>query len=396
MICSLLFMSFLLAGAPDGDEGAVARLREYRSAAAVTRHDPDAHVRLALWCEAHGLTAERLKHLSLAVLYDPANVLARGLMGLVAYRGKWERPDEVSRRVEDDPETRARIKEYLKRRVQLGERADDHWKLALWCEQNGLEEQASAHLHQVLRFDPKRENAWKHLGYKRVGGRWTKPEVAAAAKAEAQQQQQANNHWRPILEKLRNGLRSKDASRRAEAEKALAQITDRRAVPMVWATFGRGEPALQQVAVQVLGQIDDPSASRALVMLAVFGGSANVRRKAVETLRHRDAREFAGLLIAMIQRDDQVRGQAGRGPGPAGRALDQGQQRNAESEAGLRRRAPPSVPCSPAIAWSLDSNGLPVINRPEIDLTKRVVQSLARCSTRPTRSTPASHAAADL
>ena len=40
--------------------------------------DAKAQVRLALWCEAHGLTAERLKHLSLAVLYDPANALARG------------------------------------------------------------------------------------------------------------------------------------------------------------------------------------------------------------------------------------------------------------------------------------------------------------------------------
>ena len=78
---------------------------------------------------------------------------------------------------------------------------------------------------------------------------------------------------------LGTSLQSKDASRRAEAEKALAQITDRRAVPMVWATFGRGNASLQQVAVQVLGQIDDPSASRSLVMLAVFGGSADVRQQ---------------------------------------------------------------------------------------------------------------------
>ncbi len=43
---------------------------------------------------------------------------------------------------------------------------------------------------------------------------------------------------------------------------------------MVWATFGRGDAALQKVAVQVLGQIDDASASRSLVLLAVFSGSA--------------------------------------------------------------------------------------------------------------------------
>ena len=47
-----------------------------------------------------------------------------------------------------------------------------------------LKEQANAHLHEVLRLDPKRESAWKHLGYKRVGGHWIKPEEAAAAKAE--------------------------------------------------------------------------------------------------------------------------------------------------------------------------------------------------------------------
>ena len=57
---------------------------------------------------------------------------------------------------------------------------------------------------------------------------------------------------------------------------------------MVWATFGRGEPSMQNVAVQVLGQIDDGAASRALVLLAVFGGTADVRGRAIATLRGRD------------------------------------------------------------------------------------------------------------
>ncbi len=30
------------------------------------------------WCESHGLGAERMKHLAMAVLYDPSNGLARG------------------------------------------------------------------------------------------------------------------------------------------------------------------------------------------------------------------------------------------------------------------------------------------------------------------------------
>ena len=47
-----------------------------------------------------------MKHLAMAVLYDPSNGLARGLMGLVAYQGKWARPDDVSRQVQDDPGAR--------------------------------------------------------------------------------------------------------------------------------------------------------------------------------------------------------------------------------------------------------------------------------------------------
>ena len=45
--------------------------------------DPQAQVKLALWCEAHGMNGERVKHLAQAVLSDPKNAwTARGLLGL--------------------------------------------------------------------------------------------------------------------------------------------------------------------------------------------------------------------------------------------------------------------------------------------------------------------------
>src|ERR1700677_3384942 len=97
MIYSVLVTSAIIAGtlASDDTDKDRPELAVYQSAAAAARRDPDAHVHLALWCEAHGLTAERIKHLSLAVLSDPSHALARGLMGLVAYRGKWDRPEVV-------------------------------------------------------------------------------------------------------------------------------------------------------------------------------------------------------------------------------------------------------------------------------------------------------------
>jgi hypothetical protein len=256
------------------------------------------------------------------------------------------------------------VQEYLKRRANAPETADGHWKLALWCEQNCLKQQAIAHFHQVLRLDPSREAARTHLGFKKVGGRWVKPELMAAARAAAQQQQKANRHWRPLLERWRNGLQSKEKARRGDAEQALSQVTDRWAVRMVWTTFGRAEPALQKVAVQVLGQIDDRSASRLLALLAVFSGSPEVRGLAIASLRKRDAREFADVLIALIRQPIEFEVKKVGGPGQGGQLLIKGQG----SAPNLKRLyEPPSGPqmaLAPGDQVFYDEYGLPVVMRP--------------------------------
>ncbi len=157
--------------------------------------------------------AERMKHLALAVLYDPSNALARSLMGLVAYKGKWSRPEEVGRRIQEDPEYRKRVDEYLQRRARTADEPEAQMKLAAWCQQNGLKAQAVAHYHVVVRLDPSREQAWKQLGYKKAGGRWVRPEEATAARLESDRQRHADRRWKSRLEKLREGLASKDAAR---------------------------------------------------------------------------------------------------------------------------------------------------------------------------------------
>src|SRR4051812_28789773 len=99
MLSALLLGAALLAADPAGERTAPTALAAYESAKAGAGRDADAHVRLAPWCEAHGLQAERVRHLALAVVNDPTNAMARGLMGLVAYRGRWQRPDAVGEKV---------------------------------------------------------------------------------------------------------------------------------------------------------------------------------------------------------------------------------------------------------------------------------------------------------
>jgi hypothetical protein len=69
--------------------------------------------------------------------------------------------------------------------------------------------------------------------------------------------------------------------------------------------FGRGKATHQKVAVQLLGQINSPDATRALALLALGGKAPEVRARATQTLRTRDPREIASLLVAML-RDPQL------------------------------------------------------------------------------------------
>src|SRR5882757_9983400 len=95
-----LICAGLLAASPATDPPDLTRT--YQEARARTGKSSEEQVRLALWCEAHGLTKERLNHLALAVLSDPANATARGLMGLVAYNGRFQRPEAVAEKSRAD------------------------------------------------------------------------------------------------------------------------------------------------------------------------------------------------------------------------------------------------------------------------------------------------------
>jgi hypothetical protein len=363
MISSILLLGVMIAGTPgeDGPGPDPKDLASYKSAVAGVGHNADAHVRLALWCEAHHLDAERVKHLALAVLYKPSNVLARGLMGLVSNQGKWERPEQISHDVLNDADCKARTREYLERRAKAPDRAEDQWKLALWCEQNHLGSQATAHLFRVVQLDPSREAAWKRLGYKRIGGRWDKPERVAAAKAEADQQHKADKHWKPLLEKWREALASRDKSKREQAEKSLAEVTDPRAVPMIWVVFVQGGEQYHNAAAKLLGRLDSPGSSRALAFLAIRSRSAEVRRIATQTLRLRDPRDFAPILIALLRNPIKYEVRRVNGPGSQGQLFIKGQDVNVK-----RLYSPmsaPDVPLMPGDQVVLDPSGLPVVVR---------------------------------
>ena len=351
MVSTLLLCSGMMA-AVLGETDRMA----YEAARVQAGRDANAHVKLALWCEQHGLTAERAKHLALAVLNDPRNAMARGLMGLVLDQGAWRRPEDVSAKLKADAERAATRAEYNDKRTRAPHTADGQWKLALWCEQNGLNAEATAHFTAVIKLDPTREAAWKRLGFRKQGKRWVSDAQLAAEKEERALQEKADRHWKPLLEKWRSWL-NENGKHRGEAERALSGITDARAVPMLIAVFGTGAAERQAVAVRLLGQIDAPGASRALALLGVFGKSPEVRRVATETLRRRDVREFADLLIALVRDPINYEVRPVNGPGSQGELFVHGKQVDYK-----RLYSPPNPSAlPPGGRLSYDASGLPVM-----------------------------------
>jgi hypothetical protein len=351
--------------------------------------DAPAQVKLALWCEAHGLDPERLKHLAQAVLADPGNATARGLLGLIRFGGRWESPERIGERIRADEERGARMGEYNARRDKLAEKERDlraavdrleakgrpeqahatrlranrelaqaHANLGTWCDQNGLKPEALAHFTTAVHLDPSRESSWRHLGYVKRNGRWISPEQAAAEEKDEREGRLVIRHWETMLRKWKVWLGG-PPSRREEAQGLLATVTNPRAIPAILKVFSNGSAADQSRVVSLLGQIDDPRSSRALAELAVGTRSPSVRMEAIEVLRGRPRRDYASQLVERIRGKIEYAIRPVDGPGSTGALiLDTPRARM------IRTYDTPPVflPASSFRGYvGYDANGLPVI-----------------------------------
>jgi hypothetical protein len=301
-------------------------LEIYRVEAEKAGRDPDAHTRLALWCELNGLAPEKLKHLARAVLIDPKHALARSLLGYLREGESWRKPGEPSR-AGDEVESAIRA-EYEKRRSQTPRTGNARWKLGLWCESRRLTAEAMAHFTEVTRLSPGDSRAWKKLGCVNVGGIWLSRDELASLRKEVKAQTDANRAWMPRVAEWAVALGSKDEQKREQAKERLLAITDPRAVPALLRALGSNMPEANQFLATVLGQVEAAASSRALAGMAVFAEDAETRRLATETIRRRDIREFGEPLVRLVRTPLRYEVKPIGGPGTEGILFVEGQEYN--------------------------------------------------------------------
>ena len=277
MLCSVL-VCCVLVGAdrvePTQSATSLTELSAYQAAKKEAGRDADAQVRLALWCESHGMLAERSKHLALAVLYDPSHALARGLLGMVAYQGKWGRPDVVARQVENDPTYRDAIREYLERRSRTADKADSHLKLASWCEQKGLKAQALTHYEQVTILDPRATPPGSISASRSRGIAGSSPTSPRPRSRTPRIKSKPTSTGSPSWKSCETTCAARISHVKRAPSASWPKSPTRAPVPMIWALFVPGPEASQLLAVATLNQIDGPAASNALAALAIFSPTA--------------------------------------------------------------------------------------------------------------------------
>src|SRR5262249_39054972 len=129
----------------------------YEAAAAKAGRSASAHIRLASWCELHGMHVERHKHLGIALELEPENPAVHGLLGQVFEGGEWRTAQAVTEDYRLDGKGKTTLASYRARRDRMPDTAQAHWQLAEWCEENGLPAEAKAHFSAVVRLNPARE-----------------------------------------------------------------------------------------------------------------------------------------------------------------------------------------------------------------------------------------------
>ncbi len=232
------------------------------------------------------------------------------------------------------------------------------WKLALWCEEHGLKDLAYVHFGEVISLDPKREAAWKKLGFKKYGNGWaTDAQIAAD-----QEQKKGEKVWGGRLAKIHKDIHGTNGKAKQKlAQHELDKIADPRAISSVYREFGGGSEMDQLILMDVLSQTVDPVSSKVLALVAVYGKTPEVRDRATRLLRDRPSRDYLSVLVGLMTDEYKYDVRAVGGPGSPGVLFVEGEKFNVS-----RFYAIPvnRVVPQPGDIITYDQNGSPIINRP--------------------------------
>jgi hypothetical protein len=176
-------------------------------------------------------------------------------------------------------------------------------KIAEWCRERKLRDQAQQHFARILELDPSHEAARTGLGFRQKDGQWmTRDDVLASRglvpyegrfvtpqhielleRQKKTKETQAD--WAKRLERLRRALTGRRQDRAAQAHAEIEQIRDPLAADALVAMLRReDDPQLKRLWIEVAAQLDHRQTVDALVELSLTDADPEIRHDCLEYL----------------------------------------------------------------------------------------------------------------
>jgi hypothetical protein len=194
------------------------------------------------------------------------------------------------------------------------------WAMAEWCREARLNEERARHLEELLVLAPEHKEARAALGYTKVDGKWVLPDEHMRSlgyirfeggwrlpqeveiRQRAARTADAENQWRRTTRILRSQVGKR---RGPESVAELRAIRDPLAAPAL-ADLLKDEtlPELSRLYVEVLGRLNHPAATAALIKHAMENSDERVRDICLEQLARRGERGAVGVFIKNLGHKD--------------------------------------------------------------------------------------------
>jgi hypothetical protein len=256
-------------------------------------------VQEALEREIQGDAGQRKVLLEAALKKDAEHAPARWLLGQLKYEDQWRDYREI-------PQLEAKrkeVQEYRKLRKQPPKSAEEHLKLADWCNINGLPLRERAHLVAALELSGD-SNALKirsRLGHQFVNGVWMTPAALEENLELADRIAKASKSWTPKLKRIARQLQSRRSDIREKAELELFAIEDPDVFPAMEAVFSQQSLQSAGLFVEFLSQMKLVEADRFLARQAVLSPFVTVREQAAKALKSRPVESYVPMMMEALR-----------------------------------------------------------------------------------------------
>lgn len=261
-------------------------------------------VAAAAEAEIAGDAAKASTLLQDAIKADPNNQIARWQLGQLRVDGIWMPAEEAQQLAAKDPSQT----EYRQRRAAAGRNVGDQAKLARWCRENKLADEAQLHWGVVLSLEPNNKEALRALDLLWKDGQLVTRGESSQQKQQFETAKAAARRWEPLVAKWRRAVAGRDILAHDSALAEIRAIHELEAIPFMEAvTLGRDANNMQhaeeclQIAVafiDALGKMPEPSATESLVRHAVFSPGNKARALAIEKLKPRDQHDYVPMLLS--------------------------------------------------------------------------------------------------